>query len=196
MKRVGLMGGTFDPIHLGHLLAAETAREACGLDEVWFIPSRTPPLKPGEPHAPGEDRLEMVRLAIAGNPAFRALDLELRRPGVSYSIDTARELRERWRDCLFSYIIGGDRVNDLPRWHRIGELAEIVSFIGVARPGHPVDIGALPEMLRGRVRVIPMPQLDISSSGIRELRREGRSIRYLVPDGVHDFILGKGLYGS
>jgi nicotinate-nucleotide adenylyltransferase len=196
MKRIGLMGGTFDPIHLGHLLAAETAREACGLDEVWFIPSRTPPLKESEPFASGEDRLEMVRLAIAGNPAFRALDLELRRPGVSYSIDTARELKDRCPGCGFSYIIGGDRVNDLPSWHRIAELAEIVEFIGVGRPGHPVDIGALPEFLRGRVRVIPMPQLDISSSGIRARRREGRSIRYLVPDGVHDFILGKGLYGS
>jgi len=196
MKRVGLMGGTFDPIHIGHLLAAETAREQCGLDEVWFIPSRTPPLKSGAPSASGEDRLEMVRLAIAGHPAFKALDLELRRPGISYSIDTVYELSARCPGCSFAYIIGGDRVNDLPRWHRIGELAEIVSFIGVARPGHPVDIGALPEMLRGRVRVIPMPQLDISSSGIRELRREGRSIRYLVPDGVHDFIVRKGLYGS
>jgi nicotinate-nucleotide adenylyltransferase len=190
------MGGTFDPIHFGHLLAAETARELCGLDEVWFIPSRTPPLKACEPAASGEDRLEMVRLAIAGNPAFRALDLELRRPGISYSIDTVHELNARYPGCFFSYIIGGDRVNDLPRWHRIEELAAIASFIGVGRPGHPVDIGALPEYLRARVSLIPMPQLDISSSGIRGLRKEGRSFRYLVPEAVHDFILGKGLYGS
>jgi len=196
MKRVGLMGGTFDPIHLGHLLAAETARDRCGLDEVWFIPNRTPPLKAGEPSASGEDRLEMVRLAIAGNPAFKALDLELRRPGVSYSINTVRELIDRYPGHDFSYIIGGDRVNDLPRWHRIEELAAFASFIGVGRPGHPVDNGALPEYLRCRVRVIPMPLLDISSSGIRALRREGRSIRYLVPEGVHDFIMRKGLYGS
>jgi nicotinate-nucleotide adenylyltransferase len=190
------MGGVFDPIHLGHLLIAETARDLCGLDEVWFIPSRTPPLKSGDPFASGEDRLEMVRLAISGNPAFRALDIELRRPGVSYSIDTVTELVARFPGCRFSYIIGGDRVNDLPRWHRIGELASAVTFIGVERPGHPVDIGSLPEFLRERVRVIPMPQLDISSSGIRALRREGRSIRYLVPEGVHDFIMRKGLYGS
>jgi len=196
LKRVGLMGGTFDPIHLGHLLLAETARDRCGLDEVWFIPSRTPPLKSREPAASGEDRLEMVRLAIAGNPAFRVLDLELRRPGVSYSIDTVAELGARHPECRFSYIIGGDRVNDLPRWHRIEELAAAVSFIGVARPGHPVDIGSLPEFLRARMRVIEMPQLDISSSGVRALRREGRSIRYLVPDGVHDYIVRKGLYGS
>ncbi|AGA58535.1 nicotinate/nicotinamide nucleotide adenylyltransferase [Thermobacillus composti KWC4] len=196
MKRVGLMGGTFDPIHIGHLLAAETAREQCGLDEVWFIPSRTPPLKSGAPSASGEDRLEMVRLAIAGQPAFKALDLELRRPGISYSIDTVHELSARCPGCSFAYIIGGDRVNDLPRWHRIDELAASVAFIGVARPGHPVDIGSLPESLRGRVRIIPMPQLDISSSAIRALRREGRSVRYLVPDGVHDFIVRKGLYGS
>jgi len=196
MKRIGLMGGTFDPIHLGHLLAAETAREACGLDEVWFIPSRKPPLKAGEPAASGEDRLEMVRLAIAGNPAFKALDLELGRPGVSYSIDTVHELSARCPGCFFSYIIGGDRVNDLPRWHRIEELAALAAFIGVERPGHPVDIGALPEHLRGRVRIIPMPQLDISSSGIRALRREGRSVRYLVPDVVHDYMIRKGLYGS
>lgn len=196
MKRIGLMGGTFDPIHYGHLLAAETARERCGLDEVWFIPSRTPPLKTDMPAAPGEERLEMVRLAVAGNPAFKALGLELRRPGISYSIDTVNELHARYPGCSFAYIIGGDRVNDLPRWHRIGELAAAVAFIGVARPGHPVDVGALPEFLRERVRVIPMPQLDISSSGIRALRREGRSVRYLVPDGVHDYMIRKGLYGS
>ena len=196
MKHVGLMGGTFDPIHLGHLLVAETARDLCGLDEVWFIPSRTPPLKSGEPSAAGEDRLDMVRLAIAGNPAFRALDVELSRPGVSYSIDTVTELGARHPECRFSYIIGGDRVNDLARWHRIEELAASVAFIGVARPGHPVDIGALPKFLQERVRVIPMPQLDISSSAIRRLVKEGRSIRYLVPDGVHDFIRKKGLYGS
>jgi nicotinate-nucleotide adenylyltransferase len=196
MKRIGLMGGTFDPIHLGHLLAAETARERCGLDEVWFIPSRKPPLKTGEPAASGEDRLEMVRLAIAGNPAFKALDLELGRPGVSYSIDTVNELNARYPGCSFSYIIGGDRVNDLPRWHRIEELAAAVAFIGVGRPGHPVDIGALPEYLRARVSVVPMPQLDISSSGIRAMRREGRSVRYLVPDDVHDYMIRKGLYGS
>lgn len=196
MKQIGLMGGTFDPIHIGHLLAAESAREQCGLDEVWFIPSHTPPLKDGEPSAPGEDRLEMVRRAIAGQPAFKALDLELRRPGVSYSIDTVNELRALHPDCAFAFIIGGDRVNDLPSWHRIEELAAAVTFIGTARPGHPVDTGRLPEFVRSRLRIMAMPQLDISSTGIRRRLREGRSARWLVPDDVYDYLTRKGLYGS
>ncbi|MBW7460576.1 nicotinate (nicotinamide) nucleotide adenylyltransferase, partial [Paenibacillus sepulcri] len=139
MIKVGIMGGTFDPIHYGHLLAAETAREACGLDEVWFIPAFQPPLKDNEPGAEGPSRLEMVYRAIDFQPHFRALDIELERGGTSYTIDTVEALLEQNPERSFSIIIGSDRINDLPSWHRAKELAELVTFIGVERPGESIE---------------------------------------------------------
>jgi len=196
LLKVGLMGGTFDPIHYGHLLAAETAREACGLDEVWFIPSYQPPLKNGEPEAEGRSRLEMVYRAIDFQPHFRAMDIELERGGVSYSIDTVRALQELYPGRAFSCIVGSDRVNDLPRWHRIEELAQLVDFIGVERPGEPIDKDRLPTFISAKLRVARMPQIGISSTDIRERRAEGRSIRFLVPEKVYSFIKRNGLYES
>ncbi|MFC4776745.1 nicotinate-nucleotide adenylyltransferase [Paenibacillus sp. GCM10023252] len=196
MGRIGIMGGTFDPIHCGHLIAAETAREACALDEVWFVPSYTPPLKDGEPGADGETRLHMVQLAIADNPFFSALDLELARGGVSYSVDTASTLCERYPEHQFSYIIGSDRINDLERWHRVERLAELVRFIGFERPGEPADRSDLPPYLKARLSLAQMPPIGISSTDIRERRAAGRSIQYLVPDGVLQLIRRKGLYAT
>ena len=196
MIKVGLMGGTFDPIHYGHLLAAETVREACGLDEIWFIPTFQPPLKSGEPGADGEARLEMVYRAIDFQPYFRAMEIELERGGISYTFDTVSALLEQYPDRSFSVIIGSDRVNDLPRWHRIGELAEIASFIGVERPGEPLDETRLPAYIRDRLTVIAMPLIEISSTEIRRRQAEGRSIRFMVPDKVYSFIKRNGLYES
>jgi nicotinate-nucleotide adenylyltransferase len=188
------MGGTFDPIHYGHLLAAETAREACELDEIWFIPSYRPPLKGAEPVADGAARLEMVYRAIDFQPHFRAMDIELERGGVSYSIDTVRALQELYPGRTFSYIIGSDRVNDLPNWHRIEELAEIAGFIGIERPGEPIDKDKLPAFISSRLTVVSMPLIDISSTEIRRRCAEGRSIRFLVPEKVYSFIRRSGLY--
>ncbi|AJY76251.1 nicotinate-nucleotide adenylyltransferase [Paenibacillus beijingensis] len=196
MKKIGIMGGTFDPIHLGHLLAAETALEACGLDEVWFIPSAQPPLKLGDPGADGDSRLEMVRIATASHPRFKAVDLELQRGGISYSYDTAKALRKQHPDCSFAYIIGSDRINDLSQWHRNEELAELVTFIGVERPDEAADTAALPVYLRDRLVLAVMPQIGISSTDIRHRRLSGYSVRYLVTDGVYEYIAEKGLYES
>lgn len=196
MTLVGLMGGTFDPIHIGHLIAAETAREACGLDEVWFVPTNVPPLKDGGPAVSGEQRLRMVELAIAGHPRFRASAIELEREGVSYSVDTAEKLRARYPGHSFAYIIGADRVCDLPSWHRIDELAELVSFIGLERPGYDAGAGHLPPQLADKIRFVQMPQLDVSSTDIRARRKAGRSIHWLVPDAVHEYIMRNDLYGS
>ncbi|MBD2872721.1 nicotinate-nucleotide adenylyltransferase [Paenibacillus arenilitoris] len=196
MSKIGIMGGTFDPVHIGHLIAAETARDACGLDEVWFIPSSGPPLKAHEPGVAGRRRYEMVCEAIAGNPAFRALDIELERGGVSYSYDTALELKHRYPEHSFSYIIGSDRINDLPRWHEIGELAKLVAFIGLERPGEAIRAEALPEYLTARIRVIPMPAIGISSTAIRTRLGEGQSVQYLVPDAVLGYIRRFKLYES
>ncbi|WP_188993903.1 nicotinate-nucleotide adenylyltransferase [Paenibacillus nasutitermitis] len=194
--KVGIMGGTFDPIHYGHLLAAETARETCGLDEVWFIPSFIPPLKDNEPGAEGHERLEMVYRAIDFQPYFRALDIELERGGTSYTIDTAEALVEHHPERSFSFIIGSDRINDLPGWHRVAELAELVSFIGVERPGAPIEKSKLPAALSDRLQIAEMPLIGLSSTDIRKRRAEGKSIRFMVPEKVYSFIQRNGLYES
>nr|WP_306812774.1 nicotinate-nucleotide adenylyltransferase [Paenibacillus soyae] len=190
------MGGTFDPIHAGHLIAAETAREQADLDEVWFIPTADPPLKDRAPLATGERRVEMVRLATQGNGSFRVLDIELKRGGVSYSIDTVTELRKLHPGHAFSYIIGSDRINDLPRWHRIEELSKLAGFIGLERPGEPLRLTWLPDFLRDSLTLAKMPQIGISSTEIRSRFADGRSARYLVPEPVYAYIRGLGLYGS
>lgn len=194
MKQIGIMGGTFDPIHIGHLLAAETALDRCQLDEVWFIPTNVPPLKDSAQGVDAETRLRLVRLAIAAEPRFKAHTIELERGGVSYSYDTITELMEREPGCTFAYIIGSDRIHDLPKWHRIDELAELIRFIGVERPGEPVQLDRLPEHLRQRVTLIEMPPMGISSTDIRRRRKSGRSIRYLVPEPVYSEMTKEGLY--
>lgn len=194
--KIGIMGGTFDPIHLGHMIAAETARDRAGLDEVWFIPTADPPLKDVAPAATAEDRMAMVRLAVEGHKAFKAIDAELRRGGVSYSFDTIGHLKELHPRYSFSYIIGSDRINDLPRWHRIGELAVMADFIGLERPGEKPRVDLLPEYLQPLLQMAAMPLLGISSTDIRGRLAAGLSIRYLVPDSVHDYIRRRGLYGS
>ncbi|MCM3626569.1 nicotinate-nucleotide adenylyltransferase [Paenibacillus glycanilyticus] len=196
MSRIGIMGGTFDPVHIGHLIAAEAARDGCGLDEVWFIPTYQPPLKDNQPGASSELRFQMVKEALGGNPAFKALDVELRRGGMSYSIDTVLELKRHYPDAAFSYIIGSDRINDLPKWHRIEELAELITFIGLEREGTALQLGELPEYIRQRITMAAMPPIGISSTDIRSRAQSGRTIAYLVPDTVHQFIKRRGLYES
>ncbi|QHT63843.1 nicotinate-nucleotide adenylyltransferase [Paenibacillus lycopersici] len=192
--KVGFMGGTFDPIHYGHLLAAESAREACGLDEVWFVPAGHPPLKENGPEADGESRLEMVYRAIDFQPHFRAMDLELEREGTSYTIDTIKALHELYPGRTFSIIIGTDRVNDLPQWHEIEALAGMVSFIGVTRAGETFRPEQLPKYITDKLTLVDMPLLDISSTIIKERIAAGRSIRFLLPEKVHSFIRRNGLY--
>ncbi|QHW34946.1 nicotinate-nucleotide adenylyltransferase [Paenibacillus rhizovicinus] len=190
------MGGTFDPIHYGHLLAAETARETCGLDEVWFFPSGEPPLKDSGPQADGASRLEMVYRAIDFQPHFRAMDIELEREGTSFTIDTIKALHELYPDRSFSIIIGADRVNDLPQWHEIEALAGMVSFIGVTRAGETFQLEQLPSFIADKLTIIEMPLMDISSTAIRNRVAAGRSIRFLLPEKVHSFIRRNGLYES
>ncbi|WP_138752029.1 nicotinate-nucleotide adenylyltransferase [Paenibacillus sinopodophylli] len=196
MSKIGIMGGTFDPIHIGHLIAAETAREQCGLHEVWFIPSYGPPLKTNEPGVSGLRRYEMVCEAVRSNPAFRVLDLELQRGGISYSYDTILELQKRNPKDSFSYIIGSDRINDLPAWYEIEQLAAKVSFIGLERPGTPIQLMTLPNYLQERVTLIPMPGIAISSTMIRNRLQGGMSAQYLVPDPVNSYIRRYKLYES
>lgn len=196
MKHVGIMGGSFDPIHIGHLLAAEHAADAAGLDEVWFIPSHAAPHKDVRPRASDADRWKMVELAIGDNPRFQAIDWEMRRGGTSYSIDTARMLLTDYPQIKFSWLIGADMVQYLPHWHQIEELCQLLDFIGFARPGTELDLSALAPVIRDRVKLVGIPQLDISSTDIRMRIREARTIRYMVPDAVLEYMKERRLYES
>jgi len=196
MKAVGIMGGAFDPIHIGHLIAAESAREVCRLDEVWFIPTYGSPLKANRPGAEGEHRLAMVEAAVADHAAFKVSDLELARGGTSYSIDTASELVRLYPSYSFSYIIGSDRINDLSKWHRIEELAALVSFIGLERPSDKPRLEQLPPMLRDRLTMVQMPAIGLSSTALREKLSAGRSVLYEVPAEAERYIRRHGLYGT
>lgn len=196
MVKVGLFGGTFDPIHIGHLLLAEHACEALAFDTVWFMPAADPPHKSRQPLATGVQRLEMIRLAIEGNALFHVTDIEMERGGVSYTIDTIEELQRRFPDHAFSFLMGADMVNYLPKWHRIDELAERINFVGVGRPGTILQLDHLPAHIRDQVTMLEVPLFELSSTTIRERVSEDKSIRYRVPDRVHEFIQRNDLYES
>jgi nicotinate-nucleotide adenylyltransferase len=191
--RLGILGGTFNPIHLGHLLLAECAREQAHLDEVWFIPTNVPPHKAARDLLPAADRLQLVRLALRGHPAFRASDLELRLGGVSYTVRTIRWLREHHADARLHLIVGAD-MRTVP-WVGMDELNRLCTFLVAERPrSRSLAPAASMGRQARRVRTIQMPQLDVSSSMIRERVRRGRSIRYLVPDAVAREIVRRRLY--
>ncbi|MBN6186236.1 nicotinate-nucleotide adenylyltransferase [Aneurinibacillus sp. BA2021] len=190
-KKVGLYGGTFDPIHTVHLIVAEQALDALGLEEIWFLPARIPPHKQTKKITADVHRVEMVRRALAGNPRFRihTIELEQNAEKPSYTYDTVRMLQDRHPDVQFYFIIGGDMAAYLPKWHRIDDLIEMVQFVALARPGYTMDNPYMQHVIETE-----MPQLDVSSSMIREKVAAGRSIRYLVPEAVRLYIEEEGLY--
>jgi nicotinate-nucleotide adenylyltransferase len=188
--RLGLFGGSFDPIHTGHLILAERAIEELKLDRILFIPARVSPLKTATPPVSAKDRLDMVKAAIKGNPRFEMTDVEIRRGEKSFTIDTVEGLQKKSKDAMF-LLVGTDSVMALDRWHRIADLARRVTFAILARPGSQ-DI-AVPEAAR-TYTVVPAPLLELSSTEIRTRVRQGRSIRYMVPERVSDIIRRKDLY--
>ncbi|MDX1547318.1 MAG: nicotinate-nucleotide adenylyltransferase [Rhodothermales bacterium] len=190
---VGLFGGSFNPPHLGHLLVAETVRDQFALDAVWWIPARVPPHKVGE----GEDlaapahRLAMTRLAVADHDAFAVSDVEVRREGPSYTVETVRALQAAHPEHTFHLILGGDSLRGFASWRRPEEIAERVPLLVYRRPG---AAPAVPEELEGRVRFAEAPLLAISSTDLRARCRAGRSLRYLVPEPVRAYIEEHRLY--
>jgi len=188
------MGGTFDPLHIGHMMAAEAARDTYGLQEVWFMPSHIPPHK-HEAGVSGEDRLAMVQEAVKNHEAFCTLDWEVVRGGVSYTYETIRRLQEEYPHFDLYFIIGADMVQYLPKWNEIEELVQRLTFIGVGRPGTPLDLDALPDFIAKKVLLADMPLVDISSTMLRERAAAGKSIRYMVPEAVFDYVQRSGLYG-
>jgi nicotinate-nucleotide adenylyltransferase len=217
--RIGIFGGTFDPVHLGHLILAEQCREQARLDQVWFIPAARPPHKGGRDLTPFAQRVEMLALAIAGQPAFRINELEKDRPGPSYTADTLAELHRTNSGAEFFLLVGSDTLADLPNWHEPARVVQLATVLFVnrldahvtdedallriaARPYEPriVDLQSSErtiDLALGvplRYQRILMPLIDIASRDLRRRVADGKSVRYLVPRAVEAYILDKRLY--
>jgi nicotinate-nucleotide adenylyltransferase len=182
--KIGIHGGTFDPIHYAHLILARDALETLGLDKIIFVPAAISPLKKTAPGASGEQRLAMLRAAIEGQADFAVDDCELRRPPPSYTIDTVKEIQRRISEEAIYWLIGEDNVDQLPKWHRFGELEKLVDFVVLDRTGNAAT-HSYPVINR---------KLDISATEIRRRVASGRSIRYLVPPAVEEIICREKLY--
>jgi nicotinate-nucleotide adenylyltransferase len=189
--KLGLMGGMFDPIHIGHLRAAEIVREALALDEVVFVPAGQPPHR-GQPAAAGLDRYAMVALATAAQRAFVPSDIEIAREGPSYTVETVARLRQGRPEVEVVLIVGSDNLPMIGDWREPERLLELCTIAVVERPGSaPAPAGRLPAARLHRVEGTALP---IASRDLRERIRAGRSVRHLVPDGVADYIEKRGLY--
>lgn len=199
-RKIGLMGGTFDPIHHGHLVTAEAVREEFGLDKVLFVPAAQPPHKPGRDFAPAYARLLMAEMATCENCHFEVSQIELKRQGPSYSVETLRELREKHAlEAEYYFILGADAINELGSWHNPEELLGLCHFIAATRQGSLLDLPRLRRELgeravAERIHDLSTPELEISSTDIRRRLREGMSIKYLVPAAVEAYIYKEGLY--
>ena len=196
---IGVFGGTFDPIHLGHLIVAEEARETLGLDEVLFIPTGRPWVKAGMPVSAACHRMAMVEIAVRRTPWFRAVDLDVKRPGPTYTVDTLLELRSELGEAAdLHLILGLDSVQDLARWHQPAQIFELCTVVGMSRPGVlELDHAALDAVAANaaeRVVLLEGPLVSLSGTDLRKRVREGRSIRHRVPEAVEAYIYEHGLY--
>ena len=189
-RKIGILGGTFDPVHQVHLMVGEIARDHLQLDEIWFLPAYIPPHKQNKAISEPYHRMNMLQTAIGGNPNFKISSIELER-GIegkpSYTYETMMELKNAYPLYDFYFIIGGDMVEYLPKWYKIDKLTSMIHFVALARPGYSLTTPY-------PVIVVDMPQLDISSSKIRERVANGQTIRYLVPEGVRLYIKEYHLY--
>ena len=197
--KIGVLGGTFDPIHIGHLVVADEVTARLGLAEVLFVPAGQPWLKANTGISAAKHRVQMVRLAIAGKPYFKLSTMEIERSGLTYTVDTIKKLREKLGtdDELF-FILGWENLEDLPRWHQPELLISMCRLVAVPRVGCPVpDLGSLEEVIPGvsqRVILLDKPEIDISASVIRERVALGLPISHLVPEAVEKYIREHGLY--
>ena len=188
------MGGTFDPIHHGHLVAASEVQSWFGLDEVVFVPTGEPYQKVDRHVSLAEHRYLMTVIATASNPKFRVSRVDVDRDGPTYTIDTLRDLRKELPDADLYFITGADALTDILTWRDAEELFDLAHFVGCTRPGYPMDRSSLAGMPQDRITVIEIPALAISSSDCRERRMKGEPVWYLVPDGVVQYIAKHHLY--
>jgi len=202
MRHIGVIGGTFDPIHFGHLVIAEEVYATLKLAQMVFVPAGQPPHKPEQVVTPAQDRLAMLQLAIASNPHFTISMVDLERPGPSYTVETLRLLREQWGEQTAIYfVIGRDSLEDLLDWYDPpGILEQLDYLVAVKRPGYTEEKGYIERLeerlpgIRQRLIIMSAPQLEISATELRQRVAEGRPIKYQVPEVVEQYILQHGLY--
>jgi nicotinate-nucleotide adenylyltransferase len=201
--RIGIFGGTFDPVHYGHLLLAETCREQCALDQVWLLPASVPPHKQERTLTPANRRTEMLELAIAGHEAFIVSSLEIERGGVSYTVDTLSTVRQGQPDAELFFLMGADSLHDLPTWRETQRICQLATPVVVRRRGAPEPdfnvlngIVADERLVEIRRHQVEMPVVDFSSTAIRQAVAAGRSIRYQTPRAIEKYIETHGLYGE
>lgn len=197
--KLGLFGGTFDPPHLGHLILAEAARDQLSLDKVLWVVAGQSPLKQDRAISPAEIRAEMVEAAIAGNPAFALSRIDLDRPAPHYTLDTLKLLGREFPNAELYFLMGEDSLADLPRWRSPDEIVGLCWLAVSRRPGTDFSLSAVESAAPGasaRIRWIQSPQIEIASSDIRRRIGEGRTVRYLLPPGVHEIIVREGLYSK
>lgn len=194
---MGIMGGTFNPIHLGHLMIAEEARQTFHLDKILFVPSYVTPNKQVS-GATAAQRLEMTRLAVADNPCFAVSDIEIKRQGRSYTVDTLREIKELYGPSYILYFISGtDTIQDLPNWHRPEEILSLCQFVGATRPDGSQSIGQVIDHfgeLGKHILKLTVPTMQISSTELRRRIANGQSVRYMMPPAVVEYIRKNGVY--
>ncbi len=200
LKKIGVFGGTFNPIHIGHLVIAEAAREEYALEKIIFVPAFHPPHKSFD-IAPGVARMEMVSRAIADNPYFDISDVEMLRPGPSYTVETMRYFRKVFsRDTEFYFIVGMDTLLELPTWKYVDELICLCHFLAALRPQYQSDITEVMayfgDIGKEKIHYLHTPQLEISATDLRHRFRTGRSVRYLMPKNVADWIEENKIYSE
>lgn len=186
--KIGILGGTFNPIHYGHLILGEQVSGQLGLDKVIFVPTYISPHKSKYHVIPVKHRFHMVELAVKENPNFTVSDIEIKRKGKSYTVDTLKEIKHKFQDAQLFFICGSDLVSELPTWKNLEEILTIAKFVLAKRPGFGKRLAG---KFFSRIHVA---QVDISSSSIRDLVKNGKSIRYLTPDSVVEYIEKHGLY--
>ncbi|MGE5415791.1 MAG: nicotinate-nucleotide adenylyltransferase [Acidobacteriota bacterium] len=201
MGRLGVFGGTFDPIHIGHLAAAERTLSDFDLDRIIFVPANVPPHKPDHVVTPPEHRMNMVLVATAENPCFNVSNVEMVRGGRSFTVDTMVYFREMHPEDELFFIMGMDSLLELDTWHDVEGLVALCRLVVVARPGYELDktdsrLVNLPPIVWDRIDYLQVPGLDISATDIRSRLKEGKSVRYLLIPQVYDYIQDHGLFGG
>ncbi|MDK6259338.1 MULTISPECIES: nicotinate-nucleotide adenylyltransferase [Corynebacterium] len=195
-QRVGIMGGTFDPIHHGHLVAASEVAHRFALDKVIFVPTGNPWQKADRQVSDAEDRYLMTVIATASNPRFSVSRVDIDRGGPTYTVDTLTDLRAQFPDAELFFITGADAMRSIVTWHDWESMLDLAHFIGVTRPGYELDEAVVPEVHREHVSLVDVPALAISSTDCRERAAAGAPVWYLVPDGVVQYIAKRRLYST
>ncbi|MFH1442173.1 MAG: nicotinate-nucleotide adenylyltransferase [Candidatus Omnitrophota bacterium] len=186
--KIGILGGTFNPIHIGHLILAEEIREKLELDKIVFVPTFMPPHKNNSEIAAASNRYKMIKAAISGNKHFLVSDIEIKRKGPSYTIDTVREFKKVYPADEFYFITGSDLLKYLDEWKDLSEILKQVKFVVATRPGYPLD------RIPTYISTISIRAVDVSAFEIRQASKDGKSFRYLVPEAVYNYIVKRRLY--